>query len=136
MEFPQLCFFFMLKKTEPPKILRCNVKNKKLHFTLYFYSSLCIKHEAWDRHWRDQGWSYPRIQSILKKDHTPHMPTFFLYVWTLFWKRGQSVLGTMHSGQGSCMLQLAVSACLLAPMPAAQILHSTHYFSLFFKNIF
>ena len=61
MEFPQLCFFFMLKKTEPPKILRCNVKNKKLHFTLYFYSSLCIKHEPWDRHWRDQGWGHPRI---------------------------------------------------------------------------
>ena len=56
------------------------------------------------------------IIKYFRKGSTIHTPTFLLYVWTLLWKRGRSVLETLIQAGPLFAKTMAASAILSVPI--------------------
>ena len=85
-----------------------------------------MSHEIDTEETKDEVTQEFTLKHFTKGSYSSHAHIFALCLNTVVEKRGWSVLGTMHSRQGSCLLQLAASVGSFAPMPVVQILHSIH----------
>ena len=135
-------FFFHAEKDRTPQIWDAMWKAKSYIllciFIAVYVSNISMANMSYEidtEETKDEVTQEFTLKRFTKGSYSSHAHIFALCLNTVVEKRLEC-LGN-HAFRAGLLFAATGCFCRLScPMPAAQILHSVHYFSPFFKNIF